>query len=729
MVKKKYRDLGNFNNKLLSCNDINYKLSANSTLILKFLRSSKYPMSPEIIAKSVFSNKTMDLKSLIHCLNLMVKSNFLYKTGRYYRFCSFNNNNIVGKVKIINNRLFTIAVKKFMPYTIVLSKSQSKIVFEGDVISASISGLNKNYQLEVNINSFIERNTKIVIGHYFCELDIHFIKPIDKCMPKHILLIKKHENIIKPHSLVKANIVMYPSRYSIPVADFICVLKKKFSLSSIISIIIKKYNITNNWSKIALNTSNKLSKHVSKKDIINRIDLRHLPFVTIDDDDAKDFDDAIFVDRCNSDLWKLYVAISDVSYYVAPNSVLDREAQIRSTSIYFSNYVIPMFPETLSNGLCSLNPQVDRLALVCEIDINSHAKILKYNFYSAVINSKARFNYNEINDLFLRKNNIISSRYSNFAVNLFYLFDLYKILVIERKKRGAIYFNKPEFKIILNKNNEIESIKPYFRNDAHLLIEEFMLLVNSTAAEFIIKNNVNSIFRVHNAPTDCKVKDLQSYFNKISLNIKINNLDLKSIDYANILEYAKSRDDFDHIQLMILKSMNQAVYTPYNSGHFGLAYHAYTHFTSPIRRYPDLLVHRIIKSLIYKNLDSSYKYSLVQLEKLSHHASLQERNADAATFALEKCLKCHFISEMVGSMFNAKIVDFVSFGIFVELSLYYVVGLVHVSSLKSNYFFDDFHYRFIDKNSNKSYLIGQKVKVQLIKVNLNSYYIDCILLD
>ena len=692
-------------------------------VILRFLSDLKYPTVFENIAEALSLRKSSALDALGNRLNAMVRDGQLKQNARYFSLYKERPKIITGAVRVQNDGTSIIATKD-KKHTAFLSPSQTRLIFDGDIVSASILGLNKKNKLEAKIDSIVKRNTKSIVGRYGYSLDTHFIQPISKTLPKHILLTEPDE-LIEPNTLIEANIIIQPSYFAPAVATFSEMIEEQSPVLTAISIASKKHNLIEDWSKKTLKMVDKLPTSVLAKEIVKRTDLRHLPFVTIDGEDAKDFDDAVYAHKNAKGAWKLYVAIADVSYYVHSNSAIDHEAQNRSTSVYFPDYVIPMLPEALSNELCSLKPNVDRLALICEMNISKQAKLSRYKFYSGVINSKARLTYTEVGKLLEDQKNQISKDYPALVPDLLTLYELYQTLAIARKKRGAIDFDKVETEIILDQDRHIASIVPRHRNDAHRLIEECMLLANSAAAKFINKNKANAPFRVHEAPTEAKVEDLKAYLKTVGLKFKTHKTGVTSIDYANVLDQAKHREDFDNIQLMVLKSMNQAVYTPYNNGHFGLAYDAYVHFTSPIRRYPDLITHRTIKALIQEKSLGGCQYTLTQLDELSNHASAQERNADLAALEVEKWLKCHFLENRIGEIFDAKIVHITGFGMFVELCENYIEGLVHIASLQGDYYiFDEIQHQLVGKHSNKSYGIGQTLQVQLVRVDIEGGYID-----
>lgn len=692
-------------------------------VILTYLKDLKQPTVFEKIADNLGLKRSRQLDALANRLGAMVRDEQIEQDGQYFRPLKQKRRIITGYVRIENDGTAIITTEDRM-HSAFLPQHQARLVFNGDKVCAMILGLNRKDKLEARIDSIIERNTIEITGRYSQQLDSHFIQPISKTMPKYIALLPPSEEL-EPDTLIKAKLVIFPSTVCSAVAQFVEVIEEQSPILTAISVASKKHNLIEDWSNKTARLVRKLPSQVLDTEISPRIDLRDLPFVTIDGEDAKDFDDAVYARKSSTGGWKLYVAIADVSYYVRPDSSLDKEAQARSTSVYFPGYVIPMLPEQLSNELCSLKPKVDRLALICEMNISANAKLSRYKFYSGVINSKARLTYTEVSKLLNNKDNNIYYEQPELIPHLFDLYDLYKVLAEARKQRGAIDFDTVESQIILNEHQHISAIIPRQRNDAHKLIEECMLLANVATARFIEKNKAHAPFRVHGAPPSGKVDDLKAYLHSLGIAFKPSKSGATPADYSQMLSSVKDRDDFANIQLMTLKSMNQAFYTPDNDGHFGLAYPAYSHFTSPIRRYPDLLTHRAIKSILGEKTLGAYHYTHSQLDELCAHASSQERNADSASSDVEKWLKCHFLHNRIGELFDAKIVHVTGFGMYVELIENYIEGLVHISSMHGDYYvFDEVQHRLTGQHTKKTFGIGQKVQVQLVRVNLDEMQID-----
>ena len=719
------------NNKYTIQQDPNKKLEAKKydkpipsrEMILCYLRDLRQPTIFENIAKSLGLKYEKQLKALSYRLFAMIRDKQIKREGKYFRTYDHKSLILTGYIRIETDGT-TIFSSEDKTYRAILPYQQACLVFSGDKICATIVGINHKNKLEAKIYSIIERKTHEVVGRYNQLMDSHFIQPINKTMPKNIVLLPPPIKI-KLNTLIKAKIIIFPSEFCTSVAQFLETLEEKSPVIEAISIASKKYNLIEKWSQETLKFVQKLKNNILSEEIIQRTDLRQLPFVTIDDEDAKDFDDAVYAHKSSTGGWKLYVAIADVSYFVRPNSGLDKDAQARSTSVYFPGYVFPMLPEKLSNNLCSLKPKEDRLAFICEMNISTNTKLSRYKFYSGIINSKARLTYNEVNNLINGNNTKIRFKQPKIIPNILNLYHLYKKLIKDRQLRGAIDFDVIKPQIILDKAFNISKISAFQRNTAHKVIEECMLLANVAAARFIKKNKSSAPFRVHNPPESKKIKDLQGYLKVLGIKFEPSKLNITPNEYNQMLTLNRCRDDFSNIQLMALKSMSQAFYTPDNNGHFGLAYPAYSHFTSPIRRYPDLLTHRIIKLIIGEKKFGAHHYTHSQISELCSHASNQERNADAASNEVQKWLQCYFLYNQIGKIFEGKIVHITCFGIYVELINNYIEGFIHISSMQDDYYiFNENQHLLIGKHTHKIFSIGQKLQVQLIHISLDKMQID-----
>tara|TARA_X000001036_G_scaffold175339_1_gene165923 strand:- start:8219 stop:9724 length:1506 start_codon:yes stop_codon:yes gene_type:complete len=496
--------------------------------------------------------------------------------------------------------------------------------------------------------------------------------------------------------------------------------KIKFRLDEEIEKIIKKFNLSNSWNKGVTNNIQEYKKKKFKKKSFKRKNLKDLDFVTIDGEDAKDFDDAVYCEKFEGS-WKLYVAIADVAHYVENNSNIDKEAKKRGTSTYFPGYVVPMLPEILSNNLCSLRPSEDKYTIVAEILIGNDGKIKTYKFYNALINSSARLTYNQV-DEYLNNKNIIKDK--NVVENINNLFELYKILKKSREKRNAVNFDTQEFSFVLDKNNEIKGLKNNVRLESQKLIEECMIMANVASSLFIKKNKSASLYRVHDEPTLEKIEDASISLKNLGYTLsksKIPNTE----DINKLIELARKKLDDNLVTSILLRSMSRAEYTPKNIGHFGLALKSYNHFTSPIRRYPDLIVHRIIKNIIEKK---ESKYDFNNLEKIGLTCSENERNSELAERELQSILLCNYATKFIGKTFTATVNSIVNFGLFISVIEEPIQGLIHISSLGNEYFiYNEKKNILIGDKSKKIYKIGDKINVKLHSAFPSEKKIDFIL--
>jgi ribonuclease R len=450
--------------------------------------------------------------------------------------------------------------------------------------------------------------------------------------------------------------------------------------------------------------------------------------VTIDGEDARDFDDAVYCKKTPKG-WKLLVAIADVSHYVQVNSELDKEAKNRSTSVYFPEQVIPMLPEILSNGLCSLNPHVDRLCMVCELYIDQQGKVLRTRFFDAVMRSHARLTYTEVAKMLVDGDVALAEKYSHVMPHLRELYALYKVMRISREERGAMDFDTQETRIVFGNNRKIEKIIPVVRNDAHKLIEEFMITANSAAARYLNAKKIPKLLRIHEGPSADKLLNLKTFLGELGLKFG-GGVNPTPLDYMHLVDAVKDRPDAHLIQTVLLRSMSQAVYSPDLKGHFGLALDAYAHFTSPIRRYPDLLVHRAIRHCLLDKKVETFVYGVPEMIMLGEHCSANERRADDATRDVVSWLKCEYMMDKIGAEFSGIISAVTSFGFFVELADIYVEGLVHISNLGQDYFhFDPTSHQLKGERTSMSFRLGDSVKIKVARVDLDEKKMDFELLQ
>ena len=607
---------------------------------------------------------------------------------------------------------------------------QMQKVMHGDYVLAQPNGFDRKGRPEVRIVRVLEANKKQIVGRFFIEQGIGYVMPDDSRITRDILIPDNARLGARMGQVVVVELHSRTAPFFQPIGKITEVLGDNMAKGMEVEIAIRKHDIPHSFPSAVEKQLKKWAEDVPEEAKRGRVDLRDLPLVTIDGEDARDFDDAVFCQKQGKG-WKLWVAIADVSYYVRPKSALDTEAYNRGNSVYFPNRVVPMLPEKLSNGLCSLNPQVDRLCMVCEMTISAKGKMTDYQFYEAVMNSHARLTYNKVAKI-LEKDTALCDRYASLVPHLQDLHEMYRALVKARQQRGAIEFETIESKFIFNALGRIERIEPAVRNDAHKIIEECMILANIASANFMAKHQEPALYRIHAVPGEEKLTAFRSFLAECGLSLSGGNKPTP-MDYAQLLEQIKQRPDHELIQTMLLRSMSQAVYSADNIGHFGLALEEYAHFTSPIRRYPDLTLHRGIKYLLAKKKGSKrkttdtggYHYQLEEMDVFGAHCSSTERRADDATREVADWLKCEYMQDHVGEEFEGVISSVTGFGFFVRLNDLFIDGLVHISGLANDYYlFDMPKQRLIGENSGMIFRLGDAVKVRVEAVSLEQKQID-----
>lgn len=627
------------------------------------------------------------------------------------------NKTFIGTVIATTKSFGFVKLKNKDCRDLKLSSKQMQLVFHGEEVRVRVLS-SKSSRLEAEIVEIIKR-TETLVGRLHLDKEESYIVVDDERI-KHIVFIKdidssKYQN----GQMVIVKIIKYPSFKEVAEGKIIKVLGEYLGEGIEIESAIHKHNIPYIFSDETLLEVKNINSEISTKDKKDRVDLTNLNFVTIDGEDSKDFDDAVYTE-ITADAWKLWVAIADVSHYVKPNTLLDKQAFERGNSVYFPNRVIPMLPEKLSNNLCSLNPNVERLVMVCEMKINFTGELLEYSVYDSIIKSKARMTYSEVSQILEANCKKLTKKYKNVIENLNTLYGLYKSLRIAKYKRGALDFERTESHILFNDKAKIAKIVATERNNAHRIIEECMVLANRAIAQYLIEENAEFLHRSHPKPKAEKILALKQFLSALGLTMG-GDKEPTSKDFAKVLKKIKGRIDEDIIQIVILRSMQQAYYSTENIGHYGLSLNEYTHFTSPIRRYSDLLVHRDIKNT-FKNKRKSNK---LNFKNIGMHLSVTERRADEATRDVEQWLKCEFMKDKIGEKFIGLIVGVHSFGLFIELKKVLIEGLLHVKDLKNDYFvFDEIHHKLVGRHSNKIYKLGDEVKIQVANVNLEDRKID-----
>jgi ribonuclease R len=608
-----------------------------------------------------------------------------------------------------------------------LTPREMRSVFHGDRILARVSNIDTRGRREATVVEVLERNSQQIVGRFHSEMGAAYVEPTNQRITQEVLIPPDSVGTAKDGQMVVVAITEQPTQRTRPLGKVVEVLGDHMAPGMEISVAIRNHDLPYVWPDAALQEASRYAAEVPEESIIGRKDYRHLPFVTIDGDDAKDFDDAVYCVPRDKGGWMLSVAIADVSAYVRPNMALDIEAHKRGNSVYFPGRVIPMLPEALSNNLCSLNPHVDRLVMVCEMTIHPTGRIMRYEFSEGVIKSHARLTYNQVHAMMEKNDKRMQGQFPAVYPYLQHLYALFDVLHAARQKRGAIDFDMPETKIVFGKDRKIEKIVPYERFGSHRVIEECMLSANICAARFIENSELPGLYRVHEGPTEEKLGNLQRFIGEMGLKMATHR-DPVPADYAQILRATKERPDARMIQTVLLRSMSQAVYTSDNKGHFGLAYDAYTHFTSPIRRYPDLLVHRAIKQILAKK--KPLHGDDMALAKAGEHCSTTERRADDATREVKDWLKCEFMMDKVGKEFAGTISGVTNFGLFVELSDIYVEGLVHISTLPDDYYqFDPIKHVMLGERTGRQFRLGDAIKILVARVDLDQCEVNFVLAE
>ena len=655
---------------------------------------------------------------------------------------------------------------------IFLSEREMSRVMHNDRISVKVLGTDRRGRPEGQIVDVVLHANKVVIGRLLNENGVLIVAPEDKRIGHDILIPPKGQGNSKLGQVVSVEIIDYPDSYRQAVGRVVEVLGEIDDPGMEIEIAVRKYGVPHEFSAAALKEAKALPDQVEQSDLEGRVDLRDVPLITIDGADARDFDDAVYCEPVmygKNKAWRLIVAIADVSHYVKPGHPLDDEALLRATSVYFPRRVIPMLPEKISNGLCSLNPGVDRLCMVCDAVVDANGIVLAYQFYPAVMHSAQRFTYDIVWEVLSNSKGPEATRYAELRPLLTNLYSLYKILLEARHKRGAIEFETTETQIISNELGKILRIEPRLRNDAHRLIEECMLTANVCAANLIETSKHLGLYRVHGEPSEEKLVTLRQVLRTSGLSLGGGEKP-KPKDFAKLMREIKDRPDANMLQTVVLRAMQQAMYQPDNEGHFGLAYPAYSHFTSPIRRYPDLLTHRVLKAILTKKPYTPVLPPTIPLNltlprkgkarenavnaKKSHsdakdgaskgikpakganaalplwgqlgvHCSSNERRADEASRDVEAWLKCYYMRDHLGQEYAGAVTGVASFGLFIQLENLFVEGMVHVTELGGDYFqYEEARQELRGERTGIRYRLGDRVHVLVSRVDLDARKIE-----
>ena len=605
-----------------------------------------------------------------------------------------------------------------------LGQREMQVALHGDRAVARVTGIDRRGRKEGAIVEIIKHANERIVGRLHSDTGIYYLIPNNRRISQDILIPPDQLMSAQAGQIVEIEITAHPNRHRSPLGKVVTVLGDHMAPGMEIDIALRDFELPHAWSPEAIEQTESYGDTIPAAAINNRLDLRNMPLVTIDGEDARDFDDAVHAEALEDGGWRLWVAIADVSYYVTPNSPLDQDAQERGTSVYFPSQVIPMLPEALSNGLCSLNPNVDRLCMVCEMTIDVDGQVISHQFHQGVMNSKARLTYTQVAAILVDSDTSLRSEYKAVLPGLETMHQLFQAMLNARQQRGAIDFELTETQFLFDSKRKIEAIVPRERNDAHRLIEEFMVAANVSAAQFLLSKALPALYRVHETPSAEKLSGLREFLGELGLMLGGGD-EPSPRDYATLLQAAHQRQDAHLLQTVMLRSMKQAVYHPDNVGHFGLALEAYAHFTSPIRRYPDLLVHRAICHLINNKKINKWPYSHEDMVQLGEHCSMASRRADEATRDVSDWLKCEFMQDHVGESYDGVISGVTGFGLFVELNDIYIEGLVHITALKNDYYeFDANGHRLMGERTRQSYRLADKISVKVVRVDLDEKKID-----
>jgi len=695
--------------------------------ILETLTAHAAPMGFQEVADALGLHAEQDLTALDRRLGAMVRDGQLVRNRRD-AYCLVNKRDLVAGRIIAHPDGFGFVKPDEGGDDLYLYPKEMRTVFHGDRVVARVTGRDRRGRLEGAVVEILERSTRSVVGRLYSESGVGLVVPDNKRMTHDIIIPSDRLLQAQQGQIVVAEITDQPTKRTPPIGRIVEVVGDHMGPGMETDIAIRAHDLPVEWPQAVTEAIATLGEEVPEAAKAGRTDLRELPLVTIDGADARDFDDAVYCERKPKG-WKLLVCIADVSAYVSPDSPLDQEAVKRGNSVYFPDRVIPMLPEVLSNGLCSINPSVDRLCMACELYVNREGRVTRSRFFEAVMRSHARLTYDEVAALLddAEPDPVLAERHDAVLPHLQELYALFEALHGARAVRGAIDFDTTETKFVFNESRRIARIEPVQRNDAHRIIEECMLAANVAAARLFERKKMPALYRIHETPSQDKLSDLREFLGELGLNLPGGDKPTAQ-DYATLLASVKGRADAHLIQTVLLRSMQQAMYSSDNVGHFGLAYEAYTHFTSPIRRYPDLIVHRIIKHILAGGTAADLEYSKPELQQVADVCSGTERRADDATRDAESWLKCEYMRDKLGEEFDGTITSVQGFGIFVELDEVFIDGLVHITALDNDYYhFDPVGHRLTGERTGQVYRLGDRLRVQVAAVNLDERKIDFVL--
>ncbi|MBN8741741.1 MAG: ribonuclease R [Xanthomonadaceae bacterium] len=690
--------------------------------ILAFLTEQGQLMNAEAIAKALALTHERDFGALTKRLAAMLRDGQLIQNRRG-GYGVAQKLDLVPGVVLANPDGYGFLKPDAGGEDLYLSPYEMRKVLHGDRVLGSIVGVDRRGRRQGAIVEVLERRSPRLVGRIVEQDGLVLVSPDDRRVHQDILIAPGKDLGARSGQIVVAEITEPPGLHRGPIGRVLAVLGERLTPSLIVEMAIASHDIPHEWPDAALREAAQVEPEVTAAEIAGRKDLRGLPLVTIDGEDARDFDDAVFAEPVPGG-FRLVVAIADVSHYVQPDSALDDEAYKRATSVYFPGFVVPMLPETLSNGICSLNPKVERLCMVCDMQVDHDGEVTKSKFYPAVMRSHARLTYNQVWRALGEKDAAARAQIGNLMPHIEHLYQLYKVLAKARKKRGAIDFESAEVKFRLAPSGEVVQLGTEPRNDAHKLIEECMIAANVQAARFLHKLHIPALYRVHESPPEGKYQDLLEFLKDFSLKMPPA-AEVEPADFAGLIKKIQKRPDASLIESVLLRSQSLAAYQPDCGGHFGLALDAYAHFTSPIRRYPDLLVHRAIRHALDKGKPASYRYSPAAMASMAVHCSNCGRRAEEAERDVDERYKCAWMEKHVGSEFDGIVSGVTSFGLFVELTESKVTGLVHITQLPNDYYhFDPIRHLLTGERRGLKFRLGDAVRIQVLRASLEERKID-----
>lgn len=712
--------------KLESSSKRKFELSEREAIMV-VLREAGRPLARKQLAEAFIIRDPEIRRALGRRLKAMTRDGQLIRNRR-------GSYGLIEKMDLIKGRVighadgYGFVVPDEGGKDLFLSARQMRTILNGDRVLVRQVSVDKRGKREGSLVEILERANHQLVGRYFEDKGFAYVVPDNKRLSHDFLIPPNKKNNARHGQFVVVEIIHQPEKHRQPIGKVLNVIGDGFDGSMAVDIAIRSYGLPFEWPDAIEKEIKGLSDKIELDDIANRKDIRDIPLVTIDGADARDFDDAVYCEK-EGNGWKLLVAIADVSHYVKKQTVLDDEARLRGTSVYFPDRVIPMLPEILSNGLCSLKPDIERYSLVCELKLDAKGKLKRSSFFKGLIKSDARLTYDEMQSIVVDKDENARKQRGELVTHLDDLFQLYQLLHAERKRSGLIDFFSMESRFEFNDEGHIEVIHQVKRNEAHRLIEEMMLSANVAAGEFLQEHKIYGMYRIHETPKLEKLENVRALLSQLGLSLG-GGEEPTSKDYAALMKVIRLREDAQMLETILLRSMPLAAYSMINEGHFGLGFPTYAHFTSPIRRYPDLMVHRAIEHIITGNTPETFQYSQQAILELAEHCSMTERRAEEASRDAIQRLKCAYMEDKVGEAFEGIVSSVTAFGLFVVLEDIHIEGLIHISTLPVDYYHHDtITHSLRGERGGKVFKLGQRLKVLLTRVDLDERKIDFELQD